>query len=641
MATTSPTTASSLAVALKLKPDALLQAGSGLRLTSTANATALARSVAGSSLEPTAALARAAGLGAGSSRFTPAGGDAALFNTPNLTILSGGGLIDGVVSASADSTGNGPTSSEALASNVGLANLTYLSRTGQPLQIGSAAAPLAAKASARTDALLPPPAPADTALRAIAVVRGLEGNADALPRFYGQPTAVVEASSSLRFDQGGSNTAAAARADAVGLEGYRVLAVPADPTSLGVAAQIGGDATAQLKLTGTPTAFNASELVARAVGIEASTISGTWGRNTVLSGRGLASFSGDLPSSAPVSLLGLGISNSRFNGADGNDTVIGLGGTVGGIGGGSLRDAAGIDRSLIETGDGDDEVYGGLFGDQAGGFDGIRLSTVRTGAGNDLIAGSSSRSLLDGGDGDDLLLLDQSETSSLLGGRGNDALVISGIARGNSLDGGDGHDRLLLADASAESGGNVLDGGYGHDLIEARSGRDLYRQASAGAALEAARAGFDSLLTETGFWAGLDAAQRQELWQSGRLGGEAIVDTFAGFTPGSGGDRLELNSSLAGIRQDLWESDGALYRVNNGALEVIEGRGSEAIGLVVGSLAEIQGLGVGSPTVAYATDTRQLMFDADGDWRSGSISLGSLVVSDPAALRLDNFSFGG
>jgi hypothetical protein len=121
----------------------------------------------------------------------------------------------------------------------------------------------------------------------------------------------------------------------------------------------------------------------------------------------------------------------------------------------------------------------------------------------------------------------------------------------------------------------------------------------------------------------------------------AVVDTFADFAAGPGGDQLELNSSLAGIRQDLWQSDGALYRVNNGELEVIEGRGSQSIGLVVGSLAEIQSLGLGAPTIAYATDTRQLMFDADSDWSSGSISLGTLLIGNGAQLQLDNLVFGG
>lgn len=652
MADPTPTTATALALALQLKPDSLLQAGLGLRLTSSGSATAVARSVVGTGtpLEPTAALARAAGLGAGNSRFAGWAAETAPFNSANLTILSGGGLIDGSISAKADSTGSGPTSAEALASNVGLAGLTYLSRSGQPLQIGTALAPLAAQASARTDVLVPGPVAAPTNLKALATVRGLEGRAPAdsaeRPRFYGQPTAVVEAGSRLQFDIPASPTSATGRADAAGLEGYAVLAVPADPGSLGIPAQIGGDATARMQLIGSPGPWVSQDLAARALGINDSVISATWGRDTLLRGRGLAELQGPLAAGITAELLGLGIRNSAFFGADGRDTVIGLGGTTtplpaGAMAAGISRDAAGIDRSTLLTGAGDDTVYGSLLGDQSAGFAGIRQSVVRTGSGSDLIAGSSSGSLLDGGDDNDLLLLDRSETSTLSGGGGDDQLTILGTALGNVLGGGTGDDAIaLLAGPDDGSGGNVLDGGYGHDYLEAASGQDRYLQSTAGAALQAALPGFDSLLTDPGFWAGLSDSQRQELQQSGRLGGQAVVDTFAGFNAGPGGDQVELNSSLAGIRQDLWQSDGALYRVNNGALEVIEGRGSQSVGLVVGSLAEIQSLGLGAPSIAYATDTRQLMFDADSDWSRGAISLGTLLIGNGAQLHLDNLTFG-
>ena len=636
MADPTPTTATALAIALQLKPDSLLQAGLGLRLTSSGSATAVARSVVGTGnpLEPTAALARAEGLGAG--------------KTANLTILSGGGLIDGVISARADSTGSGPTSAEALASNTGLSGLTYLSRSGQPLQIGTLQAPLAAQASARTDVLVPGPLAAPTSLKALATVRGLEGNAPAdaatLPRFYGQPSAVVEAASTLRFDNPLGPTTAAGRADARGLEGYGVLAVPADPGSAGIPAQIGGDATARLALLGSPGPLVSHDLAAKAIGVDGSVISATWGRDTLVNGRGMAELSGALPAGASAELLGLGIRNSAFFGADGRDTVIGLGGTkapvtAGGLAVGITSDAAGIDRSTLETGAGDDSVYGGLLGDQSEGFAGIRQSLVRTGAGSDLIAGSSSGSRLDGGDDNDVLLLDRSETSALQGGHGDDQLMVLGRSLNNALGGGAGDDRIALL-AAGGSGGNVLDGGYGHDHLEAASGQDRYLQSMAGAALQAARPGFDSLLTDSGFWAALSDSERQDLQQSGRLGGQAVVDTFAGFAAGAGGDQLELNSTLAGIRQDLWQSDGALYRVNNGGLEVIEGRGSQSIGVVLGTLAEIQSLGLGAPSIAYATDTRQLMFDADSDWSNGAISLGTLLIGNGAELQLDNLVFG-
>ena len=73
---------------------------------------------------------------------------------------------------------------------------------------------------------------------------------------------------------------------------------------------------------------------------------------------------------------------------------------------------------------------------------------------------------------------------------------------------------------------------------------------------------------------------------------------------------------------------------------VRDGPQTSQIGLVVGSLADIRSLGIGSPSLAYATDTRQLMYDADGDWSKGSRSLGTVTMADPAALTKSSIQFG-
>ena len=41
------------------------------------------------------------------------------------------------------------------------------------------------------------------------------------------------------------------------------------------------------------------------------------------------------------------------------------------------------------------------------------------------------------------------------------------------------------------------------------------------------------------------------------------------------------------------------------------------------------------------TDTRQLLYDADGDWRSGTISMGTLNIAGSGTLTKANLSFGG
>jgi hypothetical protein len=79
--------------------------------------------------------------------------------------------------------------------------------------------------------------------------------------------------------------------------------------------------------------------------------------------------------------------------------------------------------------------------------------------------------------------------------------------------------------------------------------------------------------------------------------------------------------------------------VVGGQLHVLEGGANTKLGIVVDSLADIKSLGMGAPSIAYATDTHQLMFDADGDWKQGSISLGTINIDNAADLKKSNFSF--
>jgi hypothetical protein len=80
--------------------------------------------------------------------------------------------------------------------------------------------------------------------------------------------------------------------------------------------------------------------------------------------------------------------------------------------------------------------------------------------------------------------------------------------------------------------------------------------------------------------------------------------------------------------------------VQGGQLVVRDGPQNSQLGVVVGTLADIRSLGIGSPSLAYASDTRQLMFDADGDWSKGSQSLGTVNMANPGALTKANIQFG-
>jgi len=681
-----PVTAASRSVALRFEPDSDLLAGNVLQLTSSPQASATAKTV--DSTAPTSALATARGIGAGYSRYYQGLVDSSFFNSLNLTIQSGGGQIGGNADASAYASGRGDTNASALVTNVGLANISYLDRYGGPLYFGSSASPLAATASAGTGSVLGPlPGTTPTAtLNAIATVRGLEGNPDpvtgrggSLP-FYGQPNAAVLAGSTLQLANDGASVQATGSADAKGIEGYTVKAVPlgnGDGTT-----SLAGDGRANLTLLGGPIdQGDHVSLNGQAIGIDSSMLYGSPTLATTITGRGVANVDAASAMASGLQnqqvalqqLQGIGISNSQLFTNQGNDVIRGVGGYAAhqlAAGITSQSDAAGIDATGMYTGLGNDIIFGkvlneveadldangdgvkdaGVFLDDSaktggiGGFDGIRNSTANTGIGDDLITGSSNGSHFYAEIGNDSIDLDRSKASSLWGGVGNDLLRINGPAQSNVLWGGIGNDNLQIK----QGDGNVLDGGYGQDISTGGSGVDRFIFSEGGAAIKAASSSdFGESLTELPFWASLNQTQKDTLWDTGVLrdtsGNQVLgsVDTVRDFTAGKGGDVMEISSSLASITQQLWDSKGTIYGVSpDGKLTVTEASadGSNRLGIVVGSLADIHKLGIGSPSIAYATDTRQLMFDADGNWNSGSISLGTVNVN--GSLTKSNFAFG-
>ena len=679
------TVASSRSVALRFEPDTDLLAGSFLRLLTNPDASATARTIEGTN--PTAASATARGIGAGYSQYYKGLVDESFFNSRNLSIGSGGGQIDGNAVASAFASGRGDTSADALATNIGLANLSYLDRYGGSLLIGSSVTPFSASAKAGSGSVLGPVAGSTPTsnLNATALVRGLEGsgtNFEPAFSFYAQPNAVVEASAQV-VGGGNGTTQGTAIADAKGIDTYEIKAVPFGNGN--GTATITGDAKARLTA---PSLLNGATdrvtLNGSAVGIDGSLIYGAPTLNTTVTGKGLAIVDGAGTAGYELEQLkGIGLSSSMVFTNQGNDVVRGFGG----FSSGNLplapamdpagRDAAGIDASGMYTGLGNDVIFGkilneveaefdadgdGLLVDAVfldhsardgsiGGFDGIRNSTANTGIGNDLIAGSSNGSHFNAEIGDDSIDLDRAKASSLWGGIGNDLLRIGGAdgsggtSDQNVLWGGLGNDTLQVGSGN----GSVLDGGFGQDITTGGSGVDRFIFSEGGAALLAASNSYlGEDLADQPLWSILTQVQKETLWDTGKLlnsAGTQLVgqlDTVRNFQAGSAGDILEISNSLAGITQELWDTKGALYGVNSsGGLTITEASadGSNKVGVVVGTLADIQRLGLGSPSIAYATDTRQLMFDADGNWSQGAISMGTVNVAG-GALTKSNFAFG-
>ncbi|AFY27788.1 hypothetical protein [Cyanobium gracile] len=676
------TTALSRALALRLDPGTTYLGG-GLQLTISPSAQASNRVVL-PALQPIGSVATALGLGLGASRFLTGPDNAAFFNSPGLSVVTGGGSIGGTAAATATTTGRNANSADATAVNIGLAQLDVVTRGGGALNIGTPANPFGATASAASRSLLAAqPDPVLTAqLSALATARGLEGAAQSLgplPTFFGQPNAAVLAAADLDLDPGPATTSARAVADAKGIEGYRVMALAPGPSAPPDAfARVSGSATASVGLAGAPpTAAQPADLTATAIGIDQAALRGPASGSVLFQGSGLALLNAPavLPPGALnlQSLQGIGIAGSDIQTNGGPAAVVGIGGFAAPNSGGLLpgMDAAGIDGSTIYAGAGNLTVMGSILTEQQagvdangdgviaadvfldasaltggqGGFDGIRNSTIITGPGTASVLGSSNDSTIALSRGS--IQLDRAKDSTLSVNDGS--ITVTGLAFENSLKGGFGNNVVQVAGGS----GNRLDGGFGQDVVIAPSGgagSNTLLQSNAGAALAAASrqappggtSGFAERLTDPSFWAGLGAQQKQTLWETGSLvlGAQTFTaDSFRNFEA-SRGDVLELSSSLGSLTQSLWDSQGALFGVQNGQLVVRDGPANSQLGVVVGTLADIRSLGIGSPSLAYATDTRQLMFDADGDWSKGSQSLGTVSIANPAALTKANIHFG-
>jgi len=679
-------TALSRAVALRFDPNAIVVGGTGLQLQVNPSATATARTIEG--VGPVVATATAQGLAAGYSRYYEGIPGTELFESSNLFIRSGGGLVQGHADASARAESRGDQSAIAQATNIGLANLNYLDRVGGALLIGSAADRFTAAATATNLSALGPAAGVTpvSSLSANAVVRGVEGGgAGTSPStsILGQPVATVGADATLNLRAPEFSLNASASADAVGLERSLIKAVPTGSGNNG--AQIGGDATAALHLQGgSSEPAQRLDLSASAIGVDHSTIYGAPTLNSTVSGSGLATIRGEVvqglmldPTSTPLhSLQGIGIAGSQIFSGRGDDAILASGGFANSQGyamaAGRQADAAGLDGSWMATGMGNDLLFGtvlneleahedangdgvletGVFLDRSArdgsfpaGFDGIRNSAFDGGLGDDSVLGSSNGSAFEGAMGNDSIDLDRARNSSLWGGMDNDLLRVNGTSEQVSYWGSLGNDSIKAGDGA----GNQLDGGLGIDSSEGGSGRDTFLLGDSAAALTATTDDqTTSTLLSSSYWQSLSETQKQALWSSGEVrsaSGMLIggVDTINNFQAGAGGDVVQINGALAAMTEELWRTQGALFGVDSqGTLSVQEGSaGSNRIGVVVGSMADIQKMGIGSPNIAYATDTHQLLYDADGDWRRGTITMGTLNIAGNGSLSKDNISFGG
>ena len=227
----------------------------------------------------------------------------------------------------------------------------------------------------------------------------------------------------------------------------------------------------------------------------------------------------------------------NINGTSGNDTLTGTADpdTITGLGGSDTL-SGGIGNDSLDGGAGTDFLYGGVGNDTLVGGSGSTgdYDYLYGEDGNDSLVGGSGQNQLDGGAGNDTLIggaladtiNDSQGTNTIRAGAGNDTVYYVGYSGGaETVDLGSGNDRIEYLYAQAAS---QITTGADADTIK------LY-----------------------GYSFGTDNLAR-------------VLD----FTPGAGGDVLDLSQVLAAIGSYGW--DGASNPFASGFLQLVQS-GSDAL----------------------------------------------------------------
>ncbi|TRV22676.1 MAG: calcium-binding protein [Microcystis flos-aquae Mf_WU_F_19750830_S460] len=224
-------------------------------------------------------------------------------------------------------------------------------------------------------------------------------------------------------------------------------------------------------------------------------------------------------------------------------------------------------------------ITGSEFDDTLTGFAGA--DTLNGGAGNDTLNGGDGNDTLNGGDGNDSLN-GGLNNDTLNGGNGNDTLI--GLGGADSLIGGDGNDSL-----DGGNGNDTLIGGAGSDTLIGGTGSDRF------------------VFTN-----------------------EGLDSITGGFAAGSGNDVFAITSSAyAGA-----PTAGTLAVVSNAATAT-----NASSSIIVDTLANITALGATKSSIRFAlAGGNTLLYDADGDWSSGSTTITS-INSITGTLIAGNFAF--
>ena len=257
--------------------------------------------------------------------------------------------------------------------------------------------------------------------------------------------------------------------------------------------------------------------------------------------------------------------NERFLGSDqadgidggsGHDTINGYGGDdilnggddadpsvpgwdkiYGGDGNDSIRGGAGNDT--LDGENGNDKVYGEAGYDHLYGGAGDDL--LDGGADNDELYGGGGHDMLYGGEGGDRIVNSEGASGLLDGGNGDDALIGYG---GSDYEGGAGNDRITITYRDNTRGVTTARGGDGDDEFTIN-----LAPSPAGKTTLSGGAGRDTYTPGAG----------------GGSGGSLPDVTITDFTPGAGGDLIDIGSLITNVLQGNPFDGGRLRLIASGS----------------------------------------------------------------------------
>lgn len=277
---------------------------------------------------------------------------------------------------------------------------------------------------------------------------------------------------------------------------------------------------------------------------------------------------------------GSNFEDTLSGGIDGRDSLLGHGGDDIINGGDEPPDTSGnilyLWGDLISGGAGNDILHGNRGQDTIGGDEGD--DKLYGDADGDYLYDGAGNDLLDGGDGDDELR-DEAGDNVLLGGAGNDRLY-SGAGTTGRQEGGEGDDQL-----NGYGGVNYF-GGNGNDQITLNlAGSDVVSRIDGGAGDDRIILAFNRpVRTDVSVRGGSGADTF--IVRGNMAAGSAGFATIQDFTPGAGGDRLDITALLGQDYAGNPFQDGLLRLVHSPAFfTLIEMRVADAPGGYVPLLA--------------------------------------------------------